>query len=83
MSVAVHQLRGDMDPSVSQAANPLPGFELRSKWAAKLGKCDRTAKRWLDAGHIVVRYIGKEPYVDLEATAARMRGEDGRRRRKP
>ena len=59
----------------------IPGFELRSKWAERLGKCDTTAKRWQDAGKIVVRYIGRDPYVDLEATAARIRGETATRRR--
>jgi len=43
----------------------IPGLELRSKWAAKLGKCDTTAKRWQDAGKIVVRYVGRDPYVDV------------------
>lgn len=69
-----------MDASTPQS--PLPGFEHRNAWAKKLGKCARTAKRWQDKGLIVVRYIGKDPYVDIEATAARMRGEDGRRGRR-
>ena len=60
--------------------SPLPGFEPRAQWAARLGKCDRTAKRWQDAGLIVVTYMGKEPYVDVEGTADRMRGR-GRPRR--
>ena len=60
--------------------NPLPGLVPRRKWAAGLGKCDRTAKRLQDAGKIVVRYVGKDPYVDVEATAARIRGEDRPRR---
>jgi hypothetical protein len=62
------------------APNPLPGLMPRHQWAAGIGKCDRTAKRLQDAGKIVVRYVGKDPYVDLEATAARIRGEDNRRR---
>ena len=61
--------------------NPLPGFMPRHEWAAQLGKCDRTAKRLQDAGRIVVIYIGKDPFVDLERTAARLRGEDKRSRR--
>jgi hypothetical protein len=60
--------------------NPLPGLVPRRKWAAGVGKCDRTAKRLQDAGKIVVRYVGKDPYVDLEATARRIRGEDRPRR---
>ena len=63
-------------------SDPLPGFELRSKWAARLGKSDWTAKRWQDAGKIVVRYIGRDPYVDIEATAARNRGDDKPKRRR-
>ena len=64
-------------------SDPLPGHVLRPVWAARLGKCDRTAKRWQDAGLIVVTYLGKDPYVDVERTAARLRGEDRRRGRKP
>jgi hypothetical protein len=61
----------------------LPGFMLRKQWARQaLNKCDRSAKRLQDKGLIVVRYFGKDPYVDIPATAARMRGEDGRRGRK-
>jgi hypothetical protein len=63
-------------------SDPLPGFELRSKWAARLGKSDWTAKRWQDAGKIVVRYFGKDPYGDIEATAARNRGDDKPKRRR-
>jgi hypothetical protein len=62
------------------AANPLPGLMSRQEWAAAIGKCDRTAYRMQTRGEIVVRYVGKDPYVDLEATAARMRGEDSKRR---
>jgi hypothetical protein len=61
--------------------DPLPGLMPRIEWAAKTNRCDRTAKRLQDAGKIVVRYIGKIPYVDIEATAARIKGEDKRRRR--
>jgi hypothetical protein len=43
--------------------DPIPGFVPRSKWAAQLGKSDYTVKRWQDAGKIVVRYFGKDPYV--------------------
>jgi hypothetical protein len=59
--------------------NALPGFLRRALWAAQMGKSDFTAKRWQDAGKIVVVYMGKDPYVDLEKTAARLRGDDKRR----
>jgi hypothetical protein len=62
------------------APSALPGFMPRHEWAAQIGKCDRTAKRLQDAGRIVVIYIGKDPYVDLERTASRLRGQDKRRR---
>jgi predicted site-specific integrase-resolvase len=70
-----------MSAANTLSASPLEGFVLRRTWAAQLGKSDRTAKRWEDAGKIVVRRLGRDPYVDLEATAARMRGEDRRRGR--
>jgi hypothetical protein len=63
-------------------SDPLPGFELRSKWAERIGKCDATAKRWQDRGTLVVEYFGRDPYVDIEATAARMRGDDKPQRRR-
>ena len=62
-------------------ADPLAGLMPRPQWARKaLNKSDRTAKRLQDAGRIVVTYIGKDPYVVLEATARRLRGEDRPRR---
>jgi hypothetical protein len=61
---------------------PLPGFALRDDWARSIGRHPETAKRWQDQGRIVVRYLGRDAYVDLEATAARMRGEDRPRRRR-
>ena len=60
----------------------LPGHMPRAAWAKGIGKCDRTAKRWQDSGRIVVHYLGRDPYVDLEATARRIRGEDRQRSRK-
>jgi hypothetical protein len=59
----------------------LPDMMLRTAWAASIGKHDRTAKRWQDAGLIVVRYVGRDPYVILSKTAARLRGEDAAPRR--
>ena len=58
---------------------PLPGLMPRREWAARIGKRDATAKRWQDKGKICVVYLGQDPYVDLEKTAARLRGEDKRR----
>jgi hypothetical protein len=59
----------------------LPGFLPRREYAKKIGRCDRTAKRQQDRGEIIVRYFGNLPCVDLEATAARARGEDRPKRR--
>jgi hypothetical protein len=53
----------------------------RDLWAAKMNRTDFTAKRWQDQGKIVVTYFGQIPFVDLEATAARARGEDKKSRR--
>jgi hypothetical protein len=60
--------------------DPLPGLTPRKQWAAGTKKCDRTAKRLQDAGLLVVHYIGKTPYVDVQATAARIKGEDAKHR---
>lgn len=64
-------------------SDALPGLMPRRRWAQEvLHKSDRTAKRLQDAGRIVVTYIGKEPYVVIEATGRRLRGEDRGRGRK-
>jgi hypothetical protein len=60
--------------------DPLPGFVLRRVYMARFGKTDFTGRRWQERGEIVVKYFGKDPYVDLVATAARKRGEDRPRR---
>jgi hypothetical protein len=61
----------------------LPGLMHRAEWARKaLNSCDRTAKRLQDKGLIVVRYVARQPYVDIEATAARIRGGDQPNRRR-
>jgi hypothetical protein len=65
---------------MNETSTALPGLVLRSEWAAQLGYCDKTAKRWQDAGKIVVRYLGRQAFVDIEATAARVRGADTPRR---
>jgi hypothetical protein len=62
---------------------PLPGFMPRHEYMRRLGKTDFTGRRWQEKGEIVVRYFGKDPYVDLEATAARVRGQDRPRRARP
>ena len=67
----------------NEAALLLPGLMPRKEWARQaLRRCDRTAKRLQDDGQIVVRYIGKEPFVDIAATAARLRGDDKPTKRK-
>ena len=60
--------------------DPLPGYPPRKEWARCKGVSDFTARRWQRAGKIVVKYLGREPLVDIEATMARMRGEDRPRR---
>jgi hypothetical protein len=62
----------------------LPGLVRRSEYARRaLNAGDKTAKRLQDAGQLVVHYVGRVPYVDIEATARRIRGEERRRGRKP
>jgi hypothetical protein len=60
----------------------LPGFLPRKQFAKQLGVCERTIKRRVDAGQVVERPFGKERLVDIEATAARMRGDDKPKRRR-
>jgi hypothetical protein len=74
-----------MSSSDLTANDLLPGLMPRPKYARHaLNSCDKTAKRLQDAGKLVVHYIGRRPYVDIEATARRLRGEDAPRRgRKP
>jgi hypothetical protein len=60
----------------------LPGFLPRNEFARKLGVHPRTIKRRVDAGQVVERNLGRERLVDLEATAARMRGGDKPKRRR-
>jgi hypothetical protein len=66
--------------SSSSTPTSLPGFMPRSEWAAAHGVCDTTVKRWQDRGKVVVVYLGQQPYVDIEKTVARLRGEDKPRR---
>jgi hypothetical protein len=67
---------------MTDTLEPLPGFIRRDEYMARFGKSDFTGRRWQQKGEIVVVYFGKEPFVDLEATARRMRGEDKPRRRR-
>jgi hypothetical protein len=60
---------------------PLPGFKHRDLFMQEMDRRPATGRRWQGKGLIVVRYFGKEPYVDLDATAARARGEDRPKRR--
>ena len=59
----------------------LPGFLPRKQFAEQVGVCERTIKRRVDAGEVVERNFGRMRLVDVEATAARMRGEDRRSRK--
>lgn len=59
----------------------LPGFVTRREFAKGINRCERTVKRLEDAGKVVGTRLGNQLFIDLEKTAARMRGEDGRRRR--
>jgi hypothetical protein len=56
----------------------LPGFMPRKTFAERMNRCDRTVKRMQDRGEIIVTYFGNQPFVDLEKTLARRRGEDKR-----
>ncbi len=53
----------------------LPGFPHRDDFMRAHNKSPLTGRRWQAEGRIVVRYLGREPLVDLEATAARLRAE--------
>jgi hypothetical protein len=48
----------------------------RKEFARQIGKCERTVKRLVNAGKVVEREFGNERLIDIEATTARMRGED-------
>jgi hypothetical protein len=61
---------------------PLPGLIPRRLYAKQVNRSERTLKRWEDAGQLVVRRQGNECLVDVEGTAARLRGEDRHRGRK-
>jgi hypothetical protein len=66
-----------------QSEGLLEGLMPRKEWARQaLNRCDRTAKRLQDAGMIVVVTIGKQPFVDIKKTAARIRGDDQPKRKR-
>jgi hypothetical protein len=61
----------------------LPGLMPLREFQRRVGnKCDRTMQRWRAAGKLVIVELGSERFVDIEKTAARIRGEDRRRGRK-
>jgi hypothetical protein len=47
----------------------------RDEWARSINRHPATVKRWQDKGDVVVRYLGRDPFVDIPATTALMRGE--------
>ena len=62
---------------------PLPGFMSRAEYMKQVhNKSDFTGRRWQARGELVVRYFGRTPFVDTEATIRRLRGEDQPRRRR-
>jgi hypothetical protein len=69
---------------VTKDFDPLPGFMPRPQYMRVVhNKSDFTGRRWQAKGTLVVKYFGKSPFVDTEATAARARGENRPRRRQP
>ena len=53
---------------------PHGGFMRRDDYMRQVHKrVDYTGKRWQKAGLLVVRYVGKTPYVDITATEAHWR----------
>ena len=60
----------------------LPGLMPLREFGRRVNVTDRTLLRWRDQGKLVVCDLGNERFVDLEKTAARVRGEDRRRGRK-
>jgi hypothetical protein len=69
------------DDDIPNRDRPLPGLVHRDTYMRELGLHPATGRRWQGAGKIVVRYLGRQPYVDVPATGARVRGEDRRGRR--
>jgi hypothetical protein len=71
----------------SESSFLFPGLMPLKQFGVEVDRCQRTLKRRQAQGKLVVCDLGNEKFVDLEKTAARMRGEDerprgrGRRRR--
>jgi hypothetical protein len=60
----------------------LPGLMPLEDFRKQMKRCPRTMKRWEAQGKLVIHALGNERFVDLEKTAARVRGEGRRRGRK-
>ena len=60
------------------------GLVPLTSWLASLTppRSIHTAKRWRAQGRLITRKIGHNIFVDVQATAARMRGEDQPQRRR-
>jgi hypothetical protein len=58
-----------------------PGLMPLKQFGIEVDRCPRTLKRWQAQGKLIVRDMGNQRFVDLEATAARMRGEEEKRPR--
>jgi predicted site-specific integrase-resolvase len=67
------------DIVTSSDAFLLPGLMPLKEFGRRVNRCSRTLKRWEDQGKLVVFALGNERLVDLEKTAARLRGEERRR----
>jgi hypothetical protein len=71
-----------MSEVVAENEFVLPGLMRRKEFARRANRCEKTLKRWEDAGKIVVVHLGNERLIDVPKTLARLRGEDRRRGRK-
>ena len=69
------------DPNDSEA-HLFPGLVPIDEFRRRAKRCRRTMDRWRDQGTLVVYKLGNSLFVDVERTAARMRGEDRRRGQK-
>jgi hypothetical protein len=61
----------------------LPGLMPLEDFRRGVKRCPRTMQRWQNQGKLVVRALGNERFVDIEQTAARLRGEGKRPRGRP
>ncbi len=53
----------------------LQGLMPRKQFAAQMGRCERTVKRWEDQGRLVVIKLGNDRLIDVEKSLSRLRGE--------